>query len=74
MSLSRDNVLYRPSIDLLILSVLETLPSLEQVEESVVNYVLLRNFAELCHCNVQEFYGNISSIEKIKVLVHGRLH
>lgn len=40
MSLSRDNVLYRPSIDLLILSVLETLPSLEQVEGKVVNYVL----------------------------------
>lgn len=74
MSPSRDNVLYRPSIDLLILSVLETLPSLEQVEEKVVNYVPLRNFAELCHSSLQEFYGDISSIEKIKVLVHGRLH
>lgn len=74
MSLSRDNVLYRPSIDLLILSVLETLPSLEQVEEKVVNYEPPRNFAELCHCNTQEFYGNVSSTEKIKVLVHGRLH
>lgn len=52
---------------------LETLPSLEQVEEKVVNYVLLRNFAELCHCTLQEFYGNISSMEKIKALVHGSL-